>query len=519
MKGIRKRFIKSVCVISALACMLTSCSGLGLTKKKESDSGETITYWMTLNGNAKTQVSNMIETPLGKAWCENTGINVKFVHADNDDQFNLMLASNDLMDIIETNWITFPGGPEAAIKNNQIIPLNDLIDKYAPNLKKILKENPEIDKNCKTDDGQYYMFPFIRGDESLLISSGPIVRKDWLEDLGMDMPETIDDWEVMLRAFKEKKGAEAPLTFSGYRAVMDNGLFSGAYGAPKAFFVDNGKVKYGPIEDGYKDCLIKLNSWYKDGLLDKNFVALDSKVIDTNILTGRSGATMGAVGGGIGKWMGATDDAKFSLTGAKYPSLEKGGQSMFTGLQNTVPGYGAAISTKCKNPELAVKFLDYCYSEEGSMLMNFGIEGESYKMVDGYPTYTDIVTKNTEGYTMANMLGIYTKASAQGAFVQDARYFEQYASLDVQQEAVKNWMNSDAKAHLLPPVTPSGEESKELAKLMSNYSTYEEEMAISFIMGKTSFDNWDSYIAQMKEMGIDRAIEIYQAAYDRYLAR
>ncbi len=398
-----KKVFKGVCLAVAAACMVSGCSGLGLTKK--SNSGQKITAWIALNPNAKTQVSNLSETPLGKAWCKDSGVDVEFVHAQDNDQFNLMLASNDLTDIIETNWTEFPGGPEAALKNNQIISLNDVIDQYAPNLKKFLEENPEIDKACKTDNGTYYMFPFVRNDEKLLIS------------------------------------------------------------------------------------------------------------------TGKSGATLGAVGGGIGKWMGSATEEGFTLTGAKYPALTKGGKSMFSALQNVVPGFGAAISSKCKDIESAAKFLDYCYSEEGHMLMNFGIEGESYEMVDGYPKYTELITKNSDGYTMANMLGIYTRTSGLGAFEQDVRYIEQYASLDVQQEALRNWSDTDTEAHILPAVTPSGEESQELSKIINDCNTFEEEMTIAFIMGKKSFDEWDSYIAQMKTLGIDRAIEIYQAAYDRYMKR
>ncbi len=512
-----KKVFKGVCLAVAAACMVSGCSGLGLTKK--SNSGQKITAWIALNSNAKTQVSNLSETPLGKAWCKESGVDVEFVHAQDNDQFNLMLASNDLTDIIETNWTEFPGGPEAALKNNQIISLNDVIDQYAPNLKKFLEENPEIDKACKTDNGTYYMFPFVRNDEKLLISTGPIVRKDWIEELGLSMPETIEDWENMLKAFKTEKGAESPLTLSGSTPMMSVGLFSGAYGAPKAFFHNNGTVQYGPVTDGYKECLMTLNRWYGEGLLDRNFVGLDSKVMDTNILTGKSGATLGAVGGGIGKWMGSATEEGFTLTGAKYPALTKGGKSMFSALQNVVPGFGAAISSKCKDIESAAKFLDYCYSEEGHMLMNFGIEGESYEMVDGYPKYTELITKNSDGYTMANMLGIYTRTSGLGAFEQDVRYIEQYASLDVQQEALRNWSDTDAEAHILPAVTPSGEESQELSKIINDCNTFEEEMTIAFIMGKKSFDEWDSYIAQMKTLGIDRAIEIYQAAYDRYMKR
>lgn len=117
-----------------------------------------------------------------------------------------MLASGELPDMLEYNFFNFPGGPEKAIKDGYILELNDLIDKYAPNYKKYLQEHPEVEKMVKTDKGSYYSFPFIRGDESLLTFQGPVIRKDWLDELGLPVPETIDEWTTALKAFKEKKG-------------------------------------------------------------------------------------------------------------------------------------------------------------------------------------------------------------------------------------------------------------------------------------------------------------------------
>ena len=95
----------------------------------------------------------------------------------------------------------------------------------------------------------------------------------------------------------------------------------------------------------------------------------------------------------------------------------------------------------------------------------------------------------------------------------------QYASRPQQQEALKAWIDTDCGKHLLPLVTPTSEESSELGKLINECTTYEDESMIGFITGKTSFDKWDEYVSQMKTLGIDRAIEINQKAYDRYQSR
>lgn len=106
--------------------------------------------------------------------------------------------------MMEYGWLVYPGGPEKAIKDNVIIELNDLIDQHAPNIKKYLDENPEIAKQVKTDSGVLYVVPSI-GIGTVNTFSGPLVRKDWLDDLGLQTPETIDEWTTMLRSFKEKR--------------------------------------------------------------------------------------------------------------------------------------------------------------------------------------------------------------------------------------------------------------------------------------------------------------------------
>lgn len=76
-----------------------------------------------------------------------------------DNKFKYLLASGNMPDIFMNNWLQFPGGPEKAIEQGYILPLNDVIDRYAPNFKRMLEENPEIDKMVKTDSGIYYAFP------------------------------------------------------------------------------------------------------------------------------------------------------------------------------------------------------------------------------------------------------------------------------------------------------------------------------------------------------------------------
>ena len=105
--------------------------------------------------------------PFFKELMKKTGVTIEFIHpsqGQESESLNLLLASGYLPDLIENNWYGFTGGPEKALSDGYILPLNDVFKQYSPNLNKYLSDNPEIDKMVKTDAGKYYVYPFIRGD-------------------------------------------------------------------------------------------------------------------------------------------------------------------------------------------------------------------------------------------------------------------------------------------------------------------------------------------------------------------
>src|SRR5690606_29989013 len=117
------------------------------------------------------------------------------------------------------------------------------------------------------------------------------------------------------------------------------------------------------------------------------------------------------------------------------------------------------ITTAAKDPELAVRMLDYGHSEEGRLFFNFGTEGVSYNMENGYPTYTDLVLKNPDKLAPAQGISLYARGSYNGPFIQDKRYAEQFFALQTQRDAVTTWQNTDSAKYNLPPITPTPEES------------------------------------------------------------
>ncbi|MBQ7901835.1 MAG: extracellular solute-binding protein [Clostridia bacterium] len=515
-----KTFKKIVIAASALALTagLAACD----SGEKTVDNSNTnkLTYWVDLNSNAAQTVSNLGETPFAKKLMETIGVEIEYQHpaqGQGQEKFNIMVAMGNLPDIIEYTWESgYQGGAAKALADGVIKELD--LEKDAPNLKAYIESRPEIDKMVKTDDGKYWGYPFIRGEEFLQVSAGLIVRQDWLDDLGLSQPETIDDWTTMLRAFKEKKGARAPLS-AQIGQISGWSTFAAAYGIVDGLYLDGETVKYGPLEDSYKDYLATLNSWYAEGLLDPDYASIDGATVQANILNGVSGAATGSCGSGIGKWMAAKPDDKYNLAGVKYPVLNRGDRPYYGQYQFPVTGRFAVISRDCKNTELAAKLLDYGYSEEGQMLFNFGIEGESYNIVDDYPTYTENITANAEGLSMSAALAQYCMSHHEAPFVQDRRYMEQYASLPQQQEALTNWVETDAKLHAFPTVTLTDAQRDELATLIENLTTYKDEMSAKFIMGIEPLDKFDDFRAELKNRGVEKYLEYNQEAYTRYLNR
>ncbi|MFX3636016.1 MAG: ABC transporter substrate-binding protein [Candidatus Pristimantibacillus sp.] len=490
-----------------------------------------LTYWAALNPAAAATMKSYNEMEVYKEMEQLTGVKLDFQHPPQGgtaekEQFNLMLTSSSLPDVIEYNWNGYPGGPQKAIDDNRIVKLNDYIDKFAPNYKKVLDSHPEWKKQVTTDDGSIIGFHFIRGDRSLQIFRGPIIRQDWLDKLELKQPATIDEWYNVLKAFKDNdpngngEADEIPLLLT-LSELKNTQAFVGAYGVPSGFYKEGDTVKFGPIEPGYKEFLTTMNKWYEEGLIDRDFAATDTKLLDAKVTNNQIGAMVGAAGGALGKYMGlmAAKDKNFRLSGVPYPVLKAGEKPQFGHYDQPVPGKSAAITTSNKNIEETVKYLDMGYSEQGHMLFNFGKEGVSYKLEDGYPKYADVITKNPDGLPMSQAIAQHNRASWDGIMVQDIRYSEQYqGQVPEQLQAIEIW-STPLNEKVMPPVTPNKEESSKYAMIMTDINTYKDEMYNKFIMGEEPIENFDKYVQTLKSMGIDDAITIQQAALERYNKR
>lgn len=479
-----------------------------------------LTYWVELPANILSYATNVGELPWRQWLGEETGIEVEYIHppeGGGEEALNVLLASGDYPDMIHYQWPSYPGGVARLLSDGVIYELDDLMKEYGPNLSKYYEENPEIARQVKSDDGKFLLVPFIRGTKELRHTSGPVLRKDWLDKENLEPPKTIDEWETVLTAFKEQ-GCEKPFTGTLGAIRM---VFVNAFDVHRAFYPDNKQVKFGPIEDGYREYLETMADWYAKGLIDSEFSTVDRTIQDSNMTSGKAGSTRAAGGGQVGPYIKAAKekDPEYDLVAVPLPTKNAGEKVKYANSFEFTSNGHVVITTSCDHPEVAMRFLDYAYSEEGYTLYNFGREGVSFDYIDGSPTYSDLVMDNPDGLTVAQAMSKYCLANVNGPFVQAPEYIQQYYELDQQKDALTAWSTTDDNTSEMPPITFTLEESDEVAKIMADINTYIDEMEMKIIMGTEDVSKIDEMQSTIKEMNIDRVIELYQDALDRYYAR
>lgn len=512
------------------AGVFSGCSGTKTNTQSSSGSGEpvTVTIWDTqATAYDKMGYKTPNDTPYVQALSKATGVKIEFVDGTGGaDKLNLLIASNATPDIVIQNWITYPGGPSGAIANKVIIPLNKLWAQNAPNYKKYLTANPDIAKAVKTDDGQYYCFASLYAKDVPLLhnsANGLFLRSDWLKDLGLATPATISDWENVLTAFKNQKtGGSAPFVWEPW--MSGPGQFEYAYGViGDDLYVDNGKIKFAPLQAGYKTWLQQMNAWTQAGLIDKDcFTAKDGNGAWAKISSNKAGAVNFYIGSGLKKTASlvSQNPGLANVAAVAYPSLQSGTKADVD-LQptnwNYSAGVDAAISAVSKHPEAAMKVEDYFYSEAGQALGNYGIEGKSYTVSGGKHVFTDEVLKNAKGASFTEALSAYAGPQAK-AGIESKEFADQLYSLDSQQAALKT-LTSTGKLTALPPLTLTAAESTAVTSKLNDIKTYVSENKMKFILGVQQMSAYDAFTAQLSKMGVDDIVKIYQNALDRYNAR
>lgn len=406
------------------------------------------------------------------------------------------------------------------------VPMNDLIEQHAPNIKKYLEENPEIRKAITAPDGNIYMLNYVPDGEA---GRAYFIRQDWLDKLGLKVPESFEELEQVLYAFKNGdpngngQKDEIPYFNDKFEEMirLANLWDARVYGydsyTERVCMDENGTLYHAWIAPEFKEALKGMAKWYEDGIIDPEVFTRKANTARQTLLTKDN------TGGLTHEWIASTTAYNeneellktipdFKLTSILPVSVN--GKGFEEHQRSLVKPDGWAISSASKSPEAAIRFMDWFYSEEGKRAINFGIEGDSYTMVDGKPVFTDEVLKSggVNVYLQKNY-----GAQLPIGYEQDFAYEEQWTN----EEGLRAYDLYTGNNVYTEPYTPvlnmTPEETTIYDKYLTGLNTYQNEAISAFITGKEDVETgWDTYVKKCKELGIDELVGAYQTAFERY---
>lgn len=451
-----------------------------------------------------------------------TGINLNFEDVPTQgfaERKNLAFASNDLPDFFFRSALS----PMETIKYGtagQLIPLEGLIDKYAPNFKALMDKYPEIKDDITYPDGHIYTLPMVVTTKPSLVQINWI-NQAWLNKLGLSMPQTPDELINVLKAFRDQdpngngKQDEIPLSSDTGGAADDAASmplvneFAGSFGLDRQFEydanVDNGKVHLWAADDNYKQELQFLNQLWEQKLIDPQYFTQTQAQYLAKMTAGQFGVML---------W---GNDNPFAAHAADYKALPplKGpnGDQKFALMQPLTKAFGAfAITSADKYPEQTMRWVDYFYSQEGSTFIRYGEEGKTFNYDStGEAQFVDSIAKSDKPDVTACK---DVTPFCGGAFPH---------WLNDKNDSLVNDAGTTAAAEVLDPYLPDvkygpllfdQKTAKEVDTLRSDIDAYVKEQSTKFITGEIGFDKWDQYVNTLKKMNLDHLQDLYQQAFD-----
>ncbi len=545
-KGMNKGLICFLCGLLIASFVLSACSSgnsdVASKSPKESDNkngsnagksgspkevnldGVKLSYWVPFGGTSRQEIQDFSQNLAYMEKEKQTGVKMEWIHppeGQENETFAVMIASDELPDLIETAE-KYKGGIDRAIHDGIYININELCEQYAPNYMKIINSDPELRKEVYSDTGNLMGFSMVcsdlPGDDWTITREnpwcGPFIRGDWLEELNLEVPKTIDDWTEALTQMKEKYHPEVVMAIEKTGIQNSTGVFVTAFGIAPEFYVKDNKVLWGPAQPEFKNYLKLMHNWYKEGLIDPDFPTRDAKETESQYMRGQLAAKM--QDGTALPLKTELEDIQF--VGAPYPKLNDSSDEIhWTYRNNMERGYWTVITRDCKNPEAAVKWMDWGYAVEGANIMNFGPKGQTYdeKNELGMPQYfKEFAPPNwdikNEVFRRHN--GPYLKSDYRSNPRRSIDRLEKFRVVwEEQQKSHDDWH--------LPPITLTAEEGAESATILSDANTYRDEMIVKFITGTEPLSKFDTYQSTINGFGIDQVCELYKTALKRYNKR
>ncbi|GEK05690.1 extracellular solute-binding protein [Schleiferilactobacillus harbinensis] len=480
-------------------------------------------------------LANWSDMPTLQDYAKKTNIKLKYntpPSADFGTKLNLAFASQDLPDIIfaagssnltAANEVTYG-------KNGQLVALEKLIPKYAPNLDKLMKKNPAIRKSITTPDGHIYALPYLAEDTIASWYIGPMwYNGEWLKKLGVKtLPKTTDEFYDLLKRFKNEdpngngKADEIPLT----DVKMNNARvwLMAAFGLlSQDVQNNNGKVIYTPISSNYKAYLTFMHKLFAEGLLDKDTF---SQSDDQKKAKGQADR-LGAFCDYFSYFTTGRSTAQAVNDPMFQPLTSPQSKKTVVPLSPKINRGNFAITKNNPSPAAALRWVDYLYSDKGAIYFNQGPEGyvwQSAKNSKGQDVR--VFAKGVNPDNVEDKRGKITPAYGLTVPMLSADRDQYALRKDPDAPAVDNFtkfVRKETKDKIdpngripYPLVYLTKDEQDSVASSANDLKTFVEESEAKFITGVKPLSEWDSYVKTIKGMNVDQYVKVYQAAYDRW---
>lgn len=515
---------KTLVLILSVSLLLSLSIPIG---RGESEYPDELTVFCNLSEHiAKVGAQSLNDSFVFQEMERITGTKVQWIHpaagSNIDAQINLMISSNDLPDlIVRANWKKFAGGPTILAEDGIIYDLTELIPQYMPNYWGYLKENEFAVRDLLIDGHMYYVSEIAHG----LPFSGPVYRADWLEKLGLDYPETLEELYQVLVAFRDKdpngnnqkdEWAISGLPFQS--TVFSPAYLIHAYGITLGFMQIDNKVTHGALQPEFADAMAYLHRLYAEGLLDPDYATQDRNALDGKFMNDLVGFEWGMQPTKMNKAL--ADSSAFRAVGGPNFKLTADGKPFVFHpmyLSALAIGSDVVVTTACKEPGKALHWIDFLFGGEGMVLANFGIENESFVYENGVPKvdYSGGLAK-LPAYTANEIQYLYRIV---GTSVFPMRMMQEAFAANLHpnaKEGIDRWSASADTSRMLPNVSLTTEENERMNDKLVDINTFISIQYDKLINGQQPLEEIPSIQKTLIDMGINDCIAIYQSALDRY---
>jgi len=461
------------------------------------------------------------EMDIVKKWEEATNVHADWtiIARDGwDEKKNLMFASNDLPDVFYGTYALSDSDVLKYGAQGMLVPLNDLIDQYAPNLKKLFDERPDLKKAITTPDGNIYGLPSVNEDESRAVPEALLINKEWLDKLNLPIPTTTEEFYQTLKAFKDNNLSETGKTYPfSFRDQRDTHTLFSMYGSfgivdtRNRLFVEGDKVLFVPATPQYKEGVAYFARLYKDGLIDPESFTQNGSVYYSKIKNKQVGA---AVLWSNDEVFGEEDQSPYvPIPPLKGPNGQQMWQKIAAGIDHKA---SFAITSANKYPERTIQWIDYVYGTEQSFEFLYGPIGQVMKQnEDGTYEYVPLPAGENSMYEYSHKLtpgdgSVYAVLSETTGKVKAS-------APAITKREQYNMYEPFLPKQIYPSVYFTLEDQDKLGKIRGEMDTYMTKMHAKWIVEGNVDKDWDDYLNQLKKMGLDEMMQIYQETYDRYI--